>query len=49
MSPIARTVIKSRVGDIVSLRTPQGLDELEIVSVDYTWFGTGRPLKRDAS
>lgn len=49
VSPIARTVIKSRVGDIVSLRTPQGLDELEIVSVDYTWFGTGCPLKRDAN
>jgi transcription elongation factor GreB len=38
VSPIAKAVIKSRVGDLLSLRTPQGLDELEILSVDYAWF-----------
>jgi transcription elongation factor GreB len=38
VSPIAKTVIKSSVGDVLLLRTPLGLDELEILSVDYAWF-----------
>jgi len=37
ISPIARSVIKSRVGDVLSLKTPNGFDELEILSVDYAW------------
>jgi transcription elongation factor GreB len=35
VSPVARALIKAREGDTVALRTPQGVDELEIVSVSY--------------
>jgi len=35
ISPIARALIKARVGDVVTLRTPGGTDTLEIVEVDY--------------
>lgn len=34
-SPVARALIKSRVGDIVQLETPGGHDELEVLSVSY--------------
>ncbi|NDG34235.1 MAG: hypothetical protein EBX57_03200, partial [Betaproteobacteria bacterium] len=37
VSPIARALIKARVGDLVMLKTPQGLDEIEILAVDYAW------------
>lgn len=35
ISPVARALIKSRVGDIVTLHTPAGMDELEILEVRY--------------
>lgn len=35
ISPVAKALLKAREGDIVSLRTPAGIDELEIVSVSY--------------
>ncbi len=35
ISPIARALIKAREGDTVTLRTPAGEDELEIVEVRY--------------
>lgn len=35
ISPVARALIKARVGDSVALRTPAGIDELTILSVDY--------------
>ncbi len=35
MSPMARALIKSREGDVVTLRTPGGDEELEIVDVRY--------------
>ena len=35
VSPVARALIKAREGDTVSLRTPQGIDELEILAVAY--------------
>ena len=35
MSPMARALIKSREGDVVTLRTPGGDEELEIVEVRY--------------
>ena len=38
VSPIAKALIKSRLGDLLSLRTPQGVDELEILDIDYAWF-----------
>ncbi len=35
VSPVARALTKAREGDVVTLRTPAGDDELEIVSVHY--------------
>src|SRR5689334_11554865 len=35
ISPIARALLKAREGDVVKLATPGGLQELEILSVDY--------------
>lgn len=35
VSPVARTLIKARVGDAVTLRTPNGQEELVIVAVSY--------------
>ncbi len=35
VSPVARALLKARTGDVVTLRTPAGLDELEVLSVSY--------------
>ncbi len=35
IAPIARALLKARVGDVVSFRSPRGLEELEIVDVRY--------------
>jgi transcription elongation factor GreB len=35
ISPIAKAVLKARVGDVVLLRTPSGVEEIEIVEVSY--------------
>ena len=35
ISPIAKALLKAEVGDTVRMRTPNGLDEIEIVSVVY--------------
>jgi transcription elongation factor GreB len=35
VSPIARALLKSRVGDEVSLMTPGGLEKLEVIEVRY--------------
>lgn len=35
VSPVARALTKAREGDVVTLRTPAGDDELEIVGVQY--------------
>jgi transcription elongation factor GreB len=35
ISPVARALLKSRVGDEVSLVTPQGVQTLEVLKVDY--------------
>lgn len=35
VSPLAMTLLKQREGDVVSLRTPTGVKELEIVQVVY--------------
>jgi transcription elongation factor GreB len=35
VSPVARALIKARLGDEVLLRTPQGTDRLLITSLDY--------------
>ena len=35
ISPLAKTLIKARAGDVVTLRTPGGNERLEIISVEY--------------
>jgi transcription elongation factor GreB len=35
VSPIARTLLKSRVGDVLKLVTPLGVDEVQVLNVDY--------------
>ena len=35
VSPIARALLKSRVGDVVKLQTPKGTKEIEVVQVNY--------------
>lgn len=35
VSPLARALLKLREGDMASLRTPSGIQELEIISVGY--------------
>ena len=35
VSPIARTLLKARVGDMLTLLTPQGPVEIEVLAVDY--------------
>src|SRR3989440_2474909 len=40
VSPIARALIKAREGDTVTLRTPGGIEELEILAVRYQPLAT---------
>ena len=35
ISPIARTLLKAREGDVVRLRTPAGVEDIEILDVQY--------------
>jgi len=35
VSPIARTLLRARVGDVLSLVTPAGVSDIEVLSVDY--------------
>lgn len=35
VSPLARALLKLRVGDVASLRTPVGISELEVLTVTY--------------
>lgn len=35
VSPIARTLLKSRLGDVLQLQTPAGAVEIEVLRVDY--------------
>lgn len=35
ISPIAKALLKARVGDVVPLRSPSGVEELEILEVQY--------------
>ncbi len=36
ISPVARALTKARAGDSVTLRTPAGVEELEIIAIRYT-------------
>lgn len=35
ISPIARALLKARVGDIVTLQSPAGVEDLEIIAIRY--------------
>ncbi len=35
ISPIAKALLKAEEGDVVKMRTPTGIDEIEIVKVEY--------------
>ena len=35
VSPIARALLKSRAGDVVNLRTPAGVERLEVIEIRY--------------
>jgi len=35
VSPIARALLKSREGDVVNLRTPAGVERLEVIEIRY--------------
>jgi transcription elongation factor GreB len=41
VSPMARALIKAREGDTVTLRTPGGVEDLEILAVRYQPLATG--------
>jgi transcription elongation factor GreB len=41
VSPIARALLKSREGDTVTVQTPAGAEELEVVEVSYDALATG--------
>ncbi len=41
VAPMARALIKAREGDIVTLQTPAGPEELEILAVRYVPLATG--------
>lgn len=35
ISPLAKTLLKAREGDVVTLRTPGGVEELDVVEIRY--------------
>jgi transcription elongation factor GreB len=35
ISPIAKALLKAEEGDVVKMRTPQGIDEIEVIEVKY--------------
>lgn len=35
VSPIARALLKSKVGDVVRLQTPAGIQDIEVIQVSY--------------
>ena len=41
ISPMARALLKARAGDTVTLVTPAGLEEIEVLDVRYEPLGTG--------
>ena len=38
VSPIARALMKAREGDIVELRTPAGIEHIEVLAIRYSGF-----------
>jgi transcription elongation factor GreB len=36
VSPVAKALLKAEIGDVVTIRTPAGPEELEVIAVRYT-------------
>jgi transcription elongation factor GreB len=49
ISPMARALLKAREGDTVTVRTPAGPEELEVVSIHYEPLATGPSGATDAA
>jgi transcription elongation factor GreB len=49
ISPMARALLKAREGDTVTMRTPAGPEELEVVAVHYVALDTGAAAADDAT
>jgi len=43
VSPMARALLKARGGDVVTLRTPGGVEDIDVVAVRYEPLSTGAP------
>ena len=43
VSPMARALLKAREGDTVTLNTPGGMEDLDILHVRYEQLATGAP------
>jgi transcription elongation factor GreB len=39
LSPIGKALLQARVGDVVTLRTPKGEEDLEIIKISYEEIG----------
>jgi transcription elongation factor GreB len=35
VSPVARALLKARVGDVVRVNAPAGIEEIEVVAIAY--------------
>lgn len=35
ISPVARALMKARIGDVVDLRTPHGVEQIEVLKIEY--------------
>ena len=35
VSPVARALMKARIGDVVKVQTPKGIDEIEVLEISY--------------
>ena len=49
IAPIAKALMKAEVGDTVSIRTPGGADEIEVVAIAYDERLDGTSKKSDSS
>lgn len=35
VSPVARALMKARIGDVVKVQTPKGIDEIDVLEISY--------------
>jgi transcription elongation factor GreB len=46
IAPVARALTKAREGDVVTFRTPAGIEEIEVLEVRYVPLAPGAPPGR---